>query len=150
MKKIFKLILLLLVSGFAAAWFAGGQNWYLGSANYCKTAFEVLDTEWISYDLEAQTKVSECDVIGEESFCMPLNVKEKNYLMRARGHKLLDIFSYTDNLEKDNFVQPKTFRVKYKKRLGKVVGFTIYDIDKNDLLSDGEDDVTFFLIDNDG
>ena len=142
MKKHLKLILFLVVFSFMIVYWIGSRNFYLGSANYFKTAFEELGSEWVSGDSNTYAKVIENDEIDEYSFCMILNSNNEKYVLKARGHKLLEIHRCTEMINQNYLEEPKIFRVKYKKRWGKVYAFTIYGIKKSNLLLNGNDNIT--------
>ena len=141
MKKYIKLIFLVVFSFMIVFWI-GSQNFYLGSANYSKTAFEELGSEWVSGDSKTYAKVIENDAMDEYAFCMILNLNNEQYVLKARGHKQLEVYKYKELSMREHFEEPKVFRVKYKKRWGKVYAFTICDINKSNLLLNGNDSIT--------
>ena len=141
-KKFFKIVGILSLLSIIVVYWLGSGNYYLGSANYYKTAFEELDTEWVSKDLSTQVKVTKYNLM-DDSFCMILNSNKNKYFLRARGHKLLEIYPYTEEFEKGIFGEPKVFKIKYQRHLGDVVGFKIYDINRDNLMSSGEDKIVF-------
>ena len=144
MKKIYKLIILLFVIIYIACYWIGTQNFYLGSANYCITAFEdeELNTQWKFQQIITHVKKDE--TTQYEKY-MVVSQEENRYIFKPRGYKLLDIYSYEEYFD-TNKVDASTFAVKYKKKWGKVYAFKIYGINEDNLLLKGKDNITFYKI----
>ena len=144
MKKSFKIIIVLFLAIYAVCYWAGTQNFYLGSANYYKTAFEdeELNTKWHYGEIFANVQKDETTMYEK---CMVVSCGENKYIFKARGVKLLDIYPYEEYL-KLNTDAVTTFPVEYKKSRGKVYAFKIYGTDKESLFSKGKDNIIFYKI----
>ena len=142
MKKPYKTIIIIFIAIILFVCWIGTKNFHLGSANYSKTAFDSNVTQWHCKELDIPAYVIK-DPLTEHENCIVVSGKRNNYILRARGDKSIDISNYSKEYPKAS----KSATVKYKKWLGNVYAFEIFGIDNEDLLTEGNDVITFYKID---